>query len=126
MYLKVTHGDGMGGDFLIEVKGPIHSGLASIPFDPKAQDHDIVGELGRELGRELLVPSPDGSIQPFTFNTVHVLEIDPAQTQFEANKGLLVVRYVWWDEPGDGIHAVVTTRKIFILSDKGDTIDKVR
>lgn len=125
MYIKVTHGATMGGDFLIEVVGPIISGVAALPFDPKAQDHDIGGELSREIRRQMGLPS-DGDEFVSIFNRVHVLEIDQDQTQYEANKGLIAVRYAYWEEPNDGLHAVVTTRNIFILSDAGKTIDRVR
>lgn len=122
MYIKVTHGDNMGGDFLIEATDPLYSGLAAIPFDPN-QDDDIVEALSHELGRQL---SSSESPVPLPFNHAYVLEIDPAQTEYEKNKGVLAVRYVWWFELNDGIHVVITTRNIFIVGDNGKTIDRVR
>jgi hypothetical protein len=125
MYVKVTHGDAMGGDFLLPVTGPIHSGSIAISFDPNAQDHDVGGELAKELGRQMLY-GDGAAVQSMPLNRIHVLEIDQHRTQYEANKNLLAVRYVWWDEPMDGLHAVVTTRNIFIVGDDGKTIDRVR
>lgn len=111
MYVKVAYCDEQMGDFLIEVTGPIHSGLVALPYDPDAQDHDISGELRKVLDLSL--------------SRVHVLEIEQNQTQYEANQGFVAVRYVWWEDD-DGHHAVVTTRPIFVVGDNGKTIDRVR
>lgn len=130
MYIKVAYGDHQSGDFLLDVTGPIHSGLAAIKYDPEAVDNDVVGELGRTLERarlrELGQDQSDDLIHPIPFNHAHVLTIDPAQTKYERRQGLVGVQYAWWDEPMDGLHVVITTRPIYILGDNGKTIDKVR
>jgi hypothetical protein len=128
LYLKVAYGDHQSGDFLLNVTGPLHSGVVAIPFDPN-KDNDIVGQLEKALGevgaREAGQIGQEDRYQP-KFNYAHILAIDPAQTLYEKNQGYVAVRYVWWDEPMDGINVVITTRSIFILGDNGKTIDKVR
>lgn len=133
MYVQVTHGSKMGGDFLLEVpKGAaLHSGTFAIPFDPKADDHDIVGELSIAVSEEVNgEPRGNGDYEEWKrnfFTEVHVLEIEQDQTQYEANKSLLVVKCIWWVDPTSGaMPAVVTTRNIFVIGENGQTVAKVR
>lgn len=126
MYAKVTYGDAMGGDFLCEVYSPIHSGSMAIPFDPEDSDHNPGLKLAKAVGREMLPRTQEGDYQAMPFNTCHVLAItEDKRTEYERNTGQLVVKFVWWDEPGDGLHAIVTTRNIFITGENGKTIDRV-
>lgn len=133
MYVKVTFGKRMGGDFLLELprKTPIHSGSYAIPFDPDARDHDIAGGLGKAIAEDIegeaQTKDHEDSQRSFFAGGLHVLEIEQHQTQYEANKGLLVVKAVWWTDPEDGMpHGVVTTRNIFLQGDDGRTIERVR
>ena len=123
MYVKVTHGKNMGGDFLKELPGDeIYSGTAILPWESSKQDGDLLGgnDLGSLLWEELDFQGP-------FWHTLHILEINLDQyvhTDPDDGREWLIVKYVWWHT--DGISAVATTRNIFILGDNGKTIDRVR
>jgi hypothetical protein len=156
MYVKVTRGGSMGGDFIMEVEGPITSGSAVIPFDP-AKDNNIVGALGRVLGHEMFVTrhelelgdedfkaaqrqqDSDRDYPLMSWTQAHVLAIEkhsygeaPAENVGnywqgeETDMGNLIVKYAWWHLPDIGTVCIITTRNIFILGDNGKTIDRVR
>lgn len=112
MYIKVTVGDGHG-DFIQEVgPGPLESGSVAIKWEPNALDINILEQVAKHLD--------------IHWAQAHLLEIDPHQTKYELNEGLLAVRYVWWYVPDSGTEGVVTTRNIFIVGNDGKTIDRVR
>ncbi len=121
MYVKVTAGhgpNGMHGDFLCEVTDPIYFDYVAAPIGEDAT-FDEDGKL-----------TNPGSID---FNEalhahiefMHLLELNPDQTRFEDNQGIIAFRYVWWNDPELGITAVITTRRIFIVGPDGRTIDRV-
>lgn len=125
MYVKVTAGrdpQSPGqhhGDFLAEVVPPLYSDHVAAPLGRNAErsekgailtvgDVDFPGAIGAE------------------FAVLHVLEIDPQNTVVqEDGSELFSFRYAWWDDPGVGRTAVITTRNIFVLGANGKTIDRV-
>ena len=124
MYVKVTNGRDPHlpgqhtGDFLAQVTPPLHSDHIAAPVGKNAEK--------TETGKVLTIgdvdfPSEIGA----DFETMHVLEMSPDQTVYEANNEMFAFRYVWWDDPQTGRTAVVTTRNIFILGENGKTIDRV-
>lgn len=120
MYVKVTAGDHPGpkGDFLHEVHPPIYSDYVSAPLGEDAQ----WGEDGKLIHPGLMDFS---EALRASINHLYMLEFIPDQTEYEVNKNIVGFRFVYWDDPGTGLTAVITTRRIFILSDQGKTIDRV-
>lgn len=113
MYVKVTLSDGHG-DFIQEVgPGPLESGSVTIK---RYLDDDAEANILTQVAEALDI----------VWAQAHLLEIDPQQTKYELNEGLLTVRYVWWYVPDSGTEGVVTTRNIFIVGNDGKTIDRVR
>lgn len=117
MYVKVTAGT-HGGDFLAKVHPPLHSDFIAVPLGKNAvwdENHNLVSPGDIDFGEALNIYMEYG----------HVLEISADQTQYEANKNMIAVRYAWWNDPDTGLTAVITTRNIFILGENGKTIDRV-
>lgn len=84
-----------------QAHGPIHSGKHYLNAEPRPIVPDVI-DYQNTLGLEL--------------RQTHVLGVtdNPAEFTFAH----------WWD-PDDGGHLVVTNGQIFILSDRGDTVDRV-
>lgn len=61
-----------------------------------------------------------------SFNLLHVHGIEDDPSGVEEGTDYWVYKYAWWWVDGDQIHGVVTSQRLFILSDEGHTIDKVR
>lgn len=129
MYVKVTQGRGMGGDFLLKVRSDeINSGTAVLPWDSEKMDGDLLGD--NDIGQGLWEALDMGGQW---WRLLHVLEIDTDQfvvADASSEKGTtderLLAKYAWWWHEDGGAEAVVTTRNIFILGENGQTIDKVR
>ncbi len=56
-------------------------------------------------------------------HTLHVNGINDESNSEADSKPLWEYKYAVWMDAADGITAAVTSRRMFILSDKGDTID---
>jgi hypothetical protein len=132
MYVKVTQGADMGGDFLLLVRSDsIISGTAVLPWDSEKQDGKLLGDNdpAGELWKQL-------EMEGTWWRLVHVLEIDTEQfvvaeasgqgDEVEFGPEKLILKYAWWWHEDGGAEAVVTTRNIFIVGEDGKTIDRVR
>lgn len=105
MYLKVSPYD-VGTEAVFEVEGDIHFGT-QISKSPPAERY-----YQEELGVE--------------FNLLHIdgLPDEPDGLTLDSRENYWVYRYAWWRD--NGLAGIVTSHRLFLLSDSGKTIDSVR
>lgn len=108
MFIKVRPWDRPEGDTLIEVpaSAAVRLGTQISKVPPKGRLYDEELDISVDFG--------------------HVEGIRDKPTGQESGSDYWLYRYAWWWEEGRGMVMVVTSGDIFVMSDTGQTVDRVR